>query len=235
MRFHALACDYDGTIATEGFVPAGVIQALKELKRSGRSLVLVTGRIYEEWIRRFPDPGLFARVVLENGVVLFRPETGELEILGRRPPPEFLRLLRDRGVAPLSEGAVIVATVRPHEAAVRESIRELGLDLHVELNKNAVMVLPSGMSKASGLEEALRELRLSPRQVVGVGDAENDQAFLELCGCAVAVQNALPSLKEKADWVTRQPAGEGVAEVVRHLLADDLRDVAPRRLFAGDP
>jgi hydroxymethylpyrimidine pyrophosphatase-like HAD family hydrolase len=235
MRFHALACDYDGTIATEGRVPEGVIQALDELKRSGRSLVLVTGRTYGEWIRLLPEPELFARVVLENGAVLFRPETGDLEILGQPPPSEFLRNLRERGVDPIVIGNVIVATVRPHEKDVEEAIRELELGLQVVLNKNAVMVLPSGVSKASGLETALRELRLSPRQVVGVGDAENDQAFLELCGCAVAVENALPSLKERADWVTRSPAGEGVVEVVRHLLADDFRDLAPRRLFAGDP
>src|SRR5690242_14054086 len=115
MRFHALACDYDGTIATEGRVPPPVIEALEQLKRSGRALLLVTGRTHGGWLRLFPDPQLFARVVLENGAVLFRPETGELETLARRPPPEFVRRLRERGVAPLVEGKVIVATVQPHE------------------------------------------------------------------------------------------------------------------------
>jgi hydroxymethylpyrimidine pyrophosphatase-like HAD family hydrolase len=235
MRFLALACDYDGTIASQGRVPSRVIEALEELKRSGRTLLLVTGRTREEWLDRFPSPRLFARVILENGALLFCPESGDVEELAHRPPPEFLRRLRERGLSPLAAGRVIVATRRPNETAVLDVIRELGLGLDVVFNKEAVMVLPSGVSKATGLEAALGELKIPPQRVVGVGDAENDQAFLELCGAAVAVANALPSLKEKADWVTPSAEGEGVVEVVRRLLADDFRELARRRLFAGDP
>jgi len=55
------------------------------------------------------------------------------------------------------------------------------------------MVLPSGVNKASGLQVALNELRLSPHNSVGVGDAENDHVFLSTCECSVAVANALPA------------------------------------------
>jgi hydroxymethylpyrimidine pyrophosphatase-like HAD family hydrolase len=72
-------------------------------------------------------------------------------------------------------------------------------------------VLPAGVSKASGLEAALALLKLSPHNVVGIGDAENDHSFLRYCGCAVAVANALPLLKESADFVTDEPRGAGVA------------------------
>jgi hypothetical protein len=72
----------------------------------------------------------------------------------------------------------------------------------VIFNKDAVMVLPSGVNKATGLWAALDAMRLSPHNVVGVGDAENDQAFLRLCECSVAVANALPTVKEYADVST---------------------------------
>jgi HAD superfamily hydrolase (TIGR01484 family) len=107
-------------------------------------------------------------------------------------------------------GRVIVATWHPHEDKVLEVIRKLGLEYQVILNKDAVMVLPSGVNKASGLSAALREMGLSPRNAVGVGDAENDQALLSLCGCGVAVANALPLLKECADFVTKGDRGAGV-------------------------
>ena len=102
-------------------------------------------------------------------------------------------------VEPLTVGRSIVATWEPNETTVLEAIRELGLDLQIIFNKGAVMVLPSGMNKAAGLAAALRELELSPHNVVGVGDAENDHAFLRACGCAAAVANALPTVKETAD------------------------------------
>jgi hypothetical protein len=88
------------------------------------------------------------------------------------------------------------------------------------------MVLPPGVNKASGLAPALDDLRLSPHNVVGIGDAENDQAFLRMCGCAAAVANALPSIKEQADIVTSGARGAGVREIAERLVADDLADLA---------
>jgi hypothetical protein len=111
---------------------------------------------------------------------------------------------------------------------VLEVIRELGLELQVIFNKNAVMVLPSGVNKATGLKAALKELHLSPHNAVGVGDAENDHVFLKACECSVAVANALPALKERADLVTAGSHGAGVEELIAKLLADDLAGIAPR-------
>jgi hypothetical protein len=96
------------------------------------------------------------------------------------------------------------------------------LELHVVFNKGAVMVLPSTVNKASGLAAALDELGLSRHNAVGVGDAENDHAFLTACEVSVAVDNALPAVKETADFVTSGARGDGVVQVVERLLEDDL-------------
>jgi hydroxymethylpyrimidine pyrophosphatase-like HAD family hydrolase len=90
--------------------------------------------------------------------------------------------------------------------------------LQIIFNKGAVMVLPAGINKASGLVAALAHLRLSPLNVVGIGDAENDHAFLSACGCAVGVANALPIVKAGADIVAAAPRGEGVAETIRRII-----------------
>ena len=227
MRYHALACDYDGTIAHDGRVDDDTIAALGRLRDSGRRLILVTGRELKDLLTVFPHIALFDRVVAENGAVVHCPATREERLLGEPPPAPFVRALRDRGVSPVAVGRVIVATWKPHETTVLEVIRDLGLELHVTFNKEAVMVLPAGLSKATGLAEALRELGLSAHNVVGVGDAENDHAFLRLSECRVAVSNALPMLKEAADLVTRGEEGAGVRELIERLLADDLRDLEP--------
>jgi hydroxymethylpyrimidine pyrophosphatase-like HAD family hydrolase len=65
-------------------------------------------------------------------------------------------------------------------------------------------------------------LKLSQHNVVGIGDAENDHAFLRFCGCAVAVAYALPMLKESADFMTEAPRGGGVAALARRMIAGDL-------------
>ncbi|MFO0893209.1 MAG: HAD-IIB family hydrolase [Isosphaeraceae bacterium] len=174
----ALASDYDGTLAERGRVEPAVVDALVRWKTSGGRLILATGRELAELFQVFPRLVDFDRVVAENGALLYRPECKEERILAAPPPGEFIARLEARGVGPISVGRAIVATWRPHETAVQEVIDELGLDLEVILNKRAVMILPHGVNKASGLRAALDELGLPPGAVVGVGDAENDLPFL---------------------------------------------------------
>lgn len=227
MRFAALACDYDGTIALHGAVDEPTVAALERLRASGRKLLLVSGRELPDLERVFPRLDLFDRLVLENGALVIGPD-GHQRQLGEAPPAELVARLRGVGVERISIGRVILATWEPHETAVFQAIRDLGLEHQVIFNKGAVMVLPPGINKATGLEVALRELGLTRHEVVGVGDAENDHAFLGRCECAVAVSNALPFLKERVDLVTRADHGAGVTELVDRMLADDLRSLEPR-------
>ena len=228
MRYYALATDYDGTLASHGRVDEATLRALEDLRRSGRRLILVTGRTLDDLHRVFPHTELFERVVAENGAVVHAPGARDVQVLGEPPPAKFVEHLQKRRVTPLGQGRVILATVEPNETTVIETIRDLGLELQVIFNKGAVMVLPSGVNKATGLLRALRDLGLSRHNVAGIGDAENDHAFLDVCECAAAVANALPMLQEKADLVTRGAAGAGVIELVRALVDSDLKEVEPR-------
>ncbi|HEX3757314.1 MAG TPA: HAD family hydrolase [Kofleriaceae bacterium] len=228
MRYHVLAADYDGTLARDGHMADTTWAALHRLRDSGRQLVMVTGRRLDGWLSLIREPKLFARIVAENGALLYRPASADSRVLAPPPPPPFLAALRARGVEPLVTGRVIVATLDPHLDTVLQAIRDLDLELQVILNRDAVMVLPAGVNKATGLAAALDELGLSLPAAVGVGDAENDQALLAACGCGVAVGNALPELKDAADLVVAGSDGDGVVELVDRLIASDLAEVAPR-------
>ncbi len=227
MRYLALCCDYDGTIAHHGRVDDATLAALQRLRQSGRKLLLVTGREIDDLQTVFPHVEIFERIVAENGALLYRPATREERLLGERPPQSFVDKLVERGVGPISVGRVIVATWEPHENTVLDTIRDCGLELQVIFNKGAVMVLPAGINKATGLKAALAELNLSPHNAVGVGDAENDHAMLRTVECGVAVANALPAVKEKADIVTFADHGAGVAELIDEMIADDLQSREP--------
>jgi hydroxymethylpyrimidine pyrophosphatase-like HAD family hydrolase len=226
MRYLALATDYDGTLAKDGHVDESILAALERFRDSGRRLILVTGRELDELLEIFPQVDLFARVIAENGALLYRPTGREEKVLGEPPPPALVEAIRKRGVTPLSVGRSILATFEPNQGAVLDAIREAGLEWQVIFNKGSVMVLPAGVNKATGLSAALDELNLSPHNVVGVGDAENDHAFLSLCEFSVAVANALPMLKERADLVTKQSHGRGVVELIDQVLADDLKGLS---------
>jgi HAD superfamily hydrolase (TIGR01484 family) len=228
MRFHALACDYDGTIAKDGKVDEPTLAALRRLSATGRKLILVTGRELQDLQKAFDELGVFDWVVAENGALLYEPESREETAISEPISIEFVKALRKRGVAPLSVGKVIVATWQPNEQVVLDTIREQGLELNIIFNKGAVMVLPTGVNKATGLMAALERLELSPHNVAGIGDAENDHAFLRLCEFSAATANALPALKDAVTWVSKGDHGAGVAELIDHLIDDDLSTLAAK-------
>jgi len=228
MHYLALACDYDGTLAKDGVVSPQTIDALERVGASGRKLILITGRLLEDLQMAFPRLDLFTYVVAENGALLYNPADSTEKLLGEAQPRQFIQALQERGVTPLVTGRVIVASLHPHEKTIVDVIAKLGLELQVIFNKGAVMVLPTGVNKATGLIAALQELKLSAHNVVGIGDAENDLSFLSLCECSVAVANAIPLLKEQADYTTKAENGDGVIELIEQLLADDLKTLDQR-------
>jgi HAD superfamily hydrolase (TIGR01484 family) len=227
MRYHVLAADYDGTLAHHGRVDEDTWAALRRLRESGRKAIMVTGRELDDLLTLIPEPELFARIVAENGALIYDPATRHHRTLVDPPPPHFVDELRARGVERVSTGHVIVASWEPHQDAILHVIRDLGLELQVIFNKGAVMVLPTGVNKATGLAAALTELGLSLHNTVAIGDAENDHALLVASECGVAVANALQALKDKADLVMEQDHGAAVSELIDRLINDDLAELAP--------
>jgi hydroxymethylpyrimidine pyrophosphatase-like HAD family hydrolase len=221
MRFRALATDYDGTIARHGIVDEATLRALCRLRDSGCKLILVTGRELAGLFDTFAHPKIFDVIVAENGAVLYEPASVTIQYLAEPAPPALVAALQHANV-PLSVGHSIVATDMSYEHLVLQAIHDQRLDWHLILNKSSLMALPSGVDKATGLAAALRTLAFAPRDVVGVGDAENDEAFLKSCGLAVAVGNAIDELKAQVNLTTAGADGDGVQELIERLVAGEL-------------
>ena len=224
MRYLALATDYDGTIAHDGQVGEDTVAALRRVRVAGLRLIMVTGRELNDLFNTFDHVDLFDRIVAENGAVLYDPASQQIKVIAAGPPGELIERLTSENI-PLSVGHSVVATVEPHEQTVLAAIRDLELDWHVIFNKGSAMALPSDVTKASGLEPALAALGVAPEATIAVGDAENDLVFLRRCGLAVAVANALPTVKAVADVVTEGARGAGVTELIGQWLSGGLKNV----------
>jgi hypothetical protein len=164
-----------------------------------------------------PGPQLFDAIVAENGGVLHFPASGRSLVLAQPPPPAFLDELRRREV-PFLAGDVVVELDAAGADAVLAVIRDLQLPLVQLFNRGRLMILPQAVSKASGLREALRALRLSAHNAVGIGDAENDHELLASCELGVAVAWGSPALEAAADEVIEGSGPADVADFIRRLL-----------------
>jgi hydroxymethylpyrimidine pyrophosphatase-like HAD family hydrolase len=235
VRFAALACDYDGTLADRDRIGPEALAALERARQEGLRLILVTGRTFFDLARVCERLDLFDGVVAENGAVLYSPRAGALRDQAPPPPSHLLGELDRRGI-PYQLGRVVVATARSNEPGVLEALSATGVGLAPVHNRGALMLLPQGVSKGTGVREELRELGLSPHDVLALGDAENDLELFDACGFAACPHNAVPILRDRADWVFPGENGRAIAAaIVGPILSGDLRvGASPRhRLEVG--
>ena len=225
--FHAVAVDYDGTLAESGRPDPEALAGLAAARADGRRVVLVTGRILADLHGAFPDvDDHFDLVIAENGAVL----AGGCEhrLLAAPVPGELAAALTAREIS-FRRGEVLLACEGAAEPAVLGEIRQLGLDCQLVRNRGAVMVLPAGVSKGTGLAQGLADLGISCHSAVAIGDAENDHSLLAAAEVGVAVASAVPALKAEADVVLTEADGPGIASFLRGPVIAGRQRVHPAR------
>lgn len=223
----AVATDLDGTLTHDGTIDSATLAALATARSRGVTLILVTGRIGSHLDEDFPGlREVFDAVVLENGAVLTL--EGEQRLLGSPVDPELVAALHRRHIE-CRVGRVILDVSTDDAATVGDLIGELGLDAQIVRNRGRSMVVPAGLTKGTGLRRAVRELGLSHHNVLAVGDAENDLALLQAAEVGVAVANAVPSLRHRADVVLDQEDGAGLHALLEGPVIAGSERVTPER------
>ena len=220
MFFKALACDYDGTLAFEDRIPPVVHLALERARTAGLRLILVTGRTFFELTRVCDCLELFDAVVAENGAVLYYPGSAMIRDQGPPVPDRLLAELDRRGIY-YQVGRVIVGTGRGDEGVLKEALAAAGVTRDLIYNRAALMLLPAGVSKGSGVQQALRVLGLSPHDVLALGDAENDLPLFDACGFSGCPADSLPAVLERVDWVFPGVHGAGIAAAITEQILPD--------------
>ena len=225
--FQVAAVDLDGTLTSRGRVSAKAVKAIDRARGNGLVVVLATGRIGAELAAEFPDiTDHFDALVLENGAVVV---TGGRAHRLMAPVDRVLDdALAGRGV-PFRRGEVLLAIDGEHAATVVDVIGMLGLDCQIVRNRGALMVLPAGVTKGTGLGAVLTEMNLSLHNTVAVGDAENDLSLFGTAEIGAAVVNAVPSVREHADLVLEEEDGAGIAELLAGPYVSGARRWCPPR------
>lgn len=215
MKLSAIAVDYDGTLTLDGKLSPAVVEAIGYARQRGIRVILATGRRLAH-LASDTELAMFDAVVAENGAVLEFPATGRHVRLGPPPAPAFVDALTERGLSFVT-GECVVETEAAHATAVLAAVRALEQPLVLIFNRDRLMILPAGVTKATGLRQALFELRASLHNTVGIGDAENDHELLASCELGVAVAWGSPALQSIADEVIEGRGPAAVADYIRRI------------------
>jgi hydroxymethylpyrimidine pyrophosphatase-like HAD family hydrolase len=220
MKLSVLALDYDGTIATDRGVDPEVRCAIAEARTNGITVLLVTGRILSQLRRVAGDLHFVDGVVAENGAVIHFPESEHTSVLAPRlVEPLVTGLSREQLV--FQTGECLIDADAADGQRLLSVIRRLELPYVLVFNRGRVMVMPQGVSKATGLQTALDMLRLSPRNTVAIGDAENDHELLRVSELGAAVKWGSGALQGAADTVVAGDSPHDTAAYIRALAAAD--------------
>lgn len=223
-----LALDLDGTLAEFGIIEPPVHAALEAARTAGFALVLVTGRILSDVRVLLGGSKVFQAVVAEEGGAIYFPAQGRTVALAPDPSEVLMTTLRDRGIWARAGMSIVELDAKDAGAALTV-IRELQLPLVLHFNRSRVMVLPQSITKATGLREAARMLRMSLHDALAIGDAENDHELLHACEIGVAVGWGSPALQRVADHVLPGTGPQMVAEFLHKLAAGQRLEPTLRR------
>ena len=214
-----IAVDVDGTLYDGVGVAPDAVAALTQATADGHTLVIVTGRRWEDLGHVIPGVlELAVRAVCEEGGVMVDVVTGRLSLLAEPAEPALVAELRSAGVPSLDVGHVVVGAPTSWRDVVTAARDRVGSTRTIITNKGSIALTPPGCDKASGLRAAVADLGLAGLPILAIGDASNDLAMFAIATVAVGVANADDAVRASGVPLTTASVGLGVAEALRRFL-----------------
>ncbi len=103
-------------------------------------------------------------------------------------------------------------------AAMRDTLGGINGVRTLQSSDSFVEILPDNMDKKRAVHAVRTMLRLTPEQIMVIGDSENDLGMFDEAGTCVAMGNAFARLKEKADYIAPATEQDGVAWALETLI-----------------
>ncbi len=152
------------------------------------------------------------QVEKEIEIIRYEPEVVDVEELASR--------WEEEGAAP---NKLLIAAEADRIPALREEIRALGLPDIDQASSSDIFIeiFPHGVDKGEALREICHKLDIRREEVVAFGDHQLDIPLIEAAGIGIAMGNAIPELKEKADFVTKTNNEAGISYALEHYLAGE--------------
>jgi phosphoglycolate phosphatase (TIGR01487 family) len=221
----AIAVDVDGTLTEPTRrISLDAISALRQAEDdAGVRVMIASGNVLPIARALSLFIGTSGPIIAENGGIVQYDNKTQYLTDKELPMQAFEMLQEQLGVKgiPTNHWRDTEIALDPHTTdidRVKAVLKEAGYDLHVGTTGFAVHINNPGINKFTGLEVACELIEITPRNVMAIGDYENDIEMISNCGLGVAVANALPQVKEAAKFVATKPNGQGIVEVVEKFI-----------------
>jgi phosphoglycolate phosphatase len=226
LKYRAFVLDIDGTICDyEGLLNLEAVHSIRWLRSLGYEVILASGRGPWDTYYLGVFLGCTKVAICENGGVLMVSPTDFKLFADKSKSLEAYDLLSknfaDVRVKPVSARLTEVVLLRTFDPIDGQRVLDKeGVPIDIHDSKFALHLSNRGINKAVALKEYLNSVRISPKEVVAVGDSETDVPLFSLCGYSVAVGNATEDVKSKADYVCKEQIGFGTVEGIARIVEE---------------
>ncbi len=255
MKFDGIliASDVDGTLAHGTEISEENIEAIRYFTQNGGLFTLSTGRAYRYVNEHFSDSVVInAPLILLNGTQIVRETDGEVLWQGKMPESFKKLLVRIKETEPdvwvhvhtphgetkhsfspedYVQGdymkIVLVAEDEETPHRLKKILQPEFPEFEMYQSWNVSLEFNSNLAGKGNALKLVKEMT-GAQIAIGVGDYGNDTSLLKEADIGIAVGNAIPELKETADFVTVPFEEHAIAHIIYHLeefLKGDVKKV----------
>lgn len=243
-KIKLIAIDMDGTLLNDNHeVTPNTLRTLQLVVEKGIYVVLATGRgmsrikIHEELM------ALEQPIIAANGADIYYEASGEGEkyFIEKSSMVELFNIINEikipfwgftenslfenREISEEEMATCLKLGVQTNDFALLLQFYEKAKHIkNLEITKSAETnyeINELGVSKAYGVKKLCDSLNLSMDEVMCFGDSANDFKLFEVAGFPVAMENAIPELKEVAKAITVTNNDEGVSKAIQSFILNN--------------
>jgi len=245
--WRAIILDLDGTLLrSDGSVSDYTLEVLEECRRRGIRIIVATARFWfkaEKYLNMIsPDYAILAdgTQIYQNGVMVwgqvlekqqsdgiiyellqkkssFVTSVGKTLLCSDAGIEEPWRLSHDFTKMPDDPVYKIAAVLRGHEEA-EELAERCSCRLYSYRGEDLYGFADGNSGKYQAVRALGKLLQIGLEDMIAFGDDENDYEILKNAGRGIAVENAIPMIREIADDVTESNENDGVAKYIGKIL-----------------
>jgi len=217
----AVALDVDGTITDKnrkGCINA--IETIHKIENIGIPVIITTGNVlcFTRALSIFL--ATTGGLVAENGGVIeskgIKKVLGNFEICKEAYNYLKAKLPVEKSQNSNLRVSEIALTRKIPVNNIKETLKEFNVKIYD--SKFAIHITDPSINKGSSLIKVAADIGVKPKQILAIGDSENDLEFLSVAGTKIAVSNADKELKNIADYVTKKAHGNGVKEAIEKYI-----------------
>lgn len=235
MKDYFILLDIDGCITNGKSRPIDLtlLYRLQQLIQKNKlNVALCTGRssAYVEAMCQLLH--INAWCICENGCYLYNPLVDKIIInteilLDNR---DYLANLKDclrngryKDCYSIESGKEICISLNPidiHIGSLYECISQV-IDLtqaNITCSTTAIDITPKNIDKGSGYDFWYHMMNIKGLKTIGIGDSNNDLAFLKKCNIAACPNNADIAIKNISSLIATKDSTLGVIEIIKRLL-----------------